>query len=109
MTDATVTLHNTFTAQPGDHLLTGKSIVDLITKLLRSKTVVFNVLMLTAGLMTYLLNSDIIAQYPDVTAGLVSAAAAINVVLRFVTATSLFGKIDEIKVPKQDTPVKSVK
>lgn len=80
--------------------------MDLITKLLKSKTIVFNVLMLTAGLMTYLLNSEIIAQYPDITAGLVSAAAAINVVLRFVTATSLFGKVDEIKVP---TPVKSVK
>jgi hypothetical protein len=83
--------------------------MEFVTKLLKSKTIVFNVAVLVAGLMTFLLNNDVIKQYPDVAAGLVSAAAVINVVLRFMTATSLFGKVDEIEVPKADKPVKSVK
>lgn len=81
--------------------------MEFMTRLMKSRTIVFNVAMLIAGLMTYLLNSDIIKQYPDVVAGLVTAAGAINVVLRFLTVSSLFGKIDEIKL--DSTSVKTKK
>jgi hypothetical protein len=62
------------------------------------------------AVLTLLLNHEVVAQYPEVLAVLVSFSSGVNIVLRFLTATSLFGEVEEIKVPKDEVkPVKSVK
>jgi hypothetical protein len=84
--------------------------MDLLTKVLKSRVIVFNILAVVVAVMTLLLHHEVVAQYPEVMAVLVSIAGGINIVLRFLTATSLFGEVEEIKVPKDEVkPVKSVK
>jgi zinc transporter ZupT len=84
--------------------------MDLLTKVLKSRVIVFNVLVVLTAVLTLLLNHEVVAQYPEVLAVLVSFSSGVNIVLRFLTATSLFGEVEEIKVPKDEVkPVKSVK
>ena len=52
---------------------------------LKSKTIIVNSLVLDSGLLAVLVGSDLIAEYPQVAAACVSAAAAVNIVLRFFT------------------------
>lgn len=74
--------------------------MDFLNKVMKSKTIIFNVVVIVAVVLTALLQNDIIQQNPEIMAYLVAIAGGVNVVLRFLTATSLFGKIDEIKVPE---------
>ena len=73
--------------------------MDFLTKLMKSKTIVFNVAIVITVVLTALLNNEVIQGNPEIMVYLTAAAGGINVVLRFLTATSLFGKIDEVKVP----------
>jgi hypothetical protein len=75
--------------------------MDFMNKLLKSKTIIFNVVVIIAVVLTALLQNDVIQQNPEVMAYLVAIAGGVNVVLRFLTATSLFGKIDEVKIPEK--------
>jgi zinc transporter ZupT len=75
--------------------------MDLLTKVLKSRVIVFNVLVVLTAVLSLLLNHEVVAQYPEVMAVLVSFASGVNIVLRFLTATSLFEKVDEVKVPKE--------
>jgi len=51
-----------------------------------SKTVWVNVVVLTAGIVTCIAGSDLIADYPQIVAGFVAAQSALNVVLRLITS-----------------------
>lgn len=68
------------------------SIWDIVTKVLRSKTLIVNWGVLIASTLTVWTNSELIAQHPDVMATLVSALAAINIVLRYLTTLPLSSK-----------------
>ena len=59
--------------------------MSFIGKLLKSKTIIVNTLVVVAGTMTYLSGNEVIAQNPDIVAALVTAIGVINVALRFVT------------------------
>lgn len=59
--------------------------MSFISKLMKSKTIIVNSLVVIAGTMTYWTNNEVIAQNPDIVAALVTAIGVINVVLRFVT------------------------
>ena len=50
-----------------------------------SKTVWVNALVLVAGTLTYISNSEIIVEYPQVVAALTAIVGAVNVALRFVS------------------------
>ena len=50
-----------------------------------SKTIIVNSLSLAAGLLTVAAGSELVAQYPRAAAAIVSALAAVNIGLRFVT------------------------
>lgn len=56
-----------------------------LTQLLKSKTVIVNALTVVAGVVGYLAGHDVIAQNPELVAGLVAVAGAVNVVLRLFT------------------------
>lgn len=68
------------------------SVWDIVGKLFKSKTLIVNWLTFVVGLGTYLTNDQLIAQYPGTTAAIVSAIAAINVVLRWLTVLPLSEK-----------------
>ena len=52
---------------------------------IKSKTIVLNGLTLAASLLTVVAGSELVADYPKATAGIVAALAAVNIALRFVT------------------------
>lgn len=60
----------------------------------KSKTIILNVLTVVAGVVGYLAGHDIIAQNPEAVAGLVSALGVLNVILRFLTNTSVSAKVE---------------
>jgi hypothetical protein len=64
----------------------------MLSKLLKSKTVIVNSLMVAAGVLGYLAGNDVIVQHPDWVAALVAAAGAVNVVLRLVTVVPISEK-----------------
>lgn len=53
--------------------------------LFRSRTAWFNVLTALAGVATYVQGSELIAQYPEVVAGVGVAVGIVNVILRLIT------------------------
>lgn len=59
----------------------------------QSKTFWVNLLTLIAGVLGMILGSDLIADYPQASALLVSIIGAVNIVLRFITdkAVSMLG------------------
>jgi hypothetical protein len=59
--------------------------MSFIGKLLKSKTIIVNTLAVVAGTMTYLSGNEVIAQNPEIVAGLVTALGVVNVILRLVT------------------------
>ena len=65
---------------------------DIVTKLLKSKTLIVNWGVLIASTLTVWTNSELITQHPDVMATLVSALAAVNIVLRYLTTLPLSDK-----------------
>lgn len=64
----------------------------VVTKLLKSKTLVVNWAALVAATLTLWTNSEVIAQYPEVVAAMGSVLAGVNIVLRFLTKDSLESK-----------------
>lgn len=66
--------------------------MSFIGKLIKSKTIIVNSLVVIAGTLTYLSNDQIIAQNPDIVAAMVTAIGVINVALRFVTKIPLSEK-----------------
>lgn len=63
-----------------------------IGRLMKSKTVIVNTLVVVAGTLTYWSGNEVIAQNPDVVAAMVTALGVINVALRFVTKIPLSDK-----------------
>jgi len=61
----------------------------MLSSLLKNKTTIVNVLTLAAGVCGYLAGQDLIAQNPEIVAGLLSAVAALNVVVRVFGATPI--------------------
>lgn len=64
----------------------------LLKQILKSKTIVVNVLTVVAGTLGYWAGHDVIAQNPDVVAALVAIAGVVNVALRFVTTIPVWEK-----------------
>lgn len=64
-------------------------IYQVVTKVLKSKTLIVNWAALIVGTLTLWQNSELIEQYPEVTAVIGSVLAGTNIVLRFLTNTSL--------------------
>lgn len=66
--------------------------IDLLKTILKSKTLIVNILMVLAGVLGYLVGHDVIAQYPEIVAGLTAVAGVVNVILRFVTSLPVWEK-----------------
>lgn len=66
--------------------------MSFIGKLMKSKTIIVNSLVVIAGTLTYWSGNEVIAQNPDVVAAMVTAIGVINVALRFVTSIPLSEK-----------------
>jgi hypothetical protein len=64
----------------------------MLLKLLKSKTIVANTLVVLAGTLGYLAGHEVIAAHPDWVAGLVAVAGVVNVVLRLVTTVPVWSK-----------------
>lgn len=63
-----------------------------LSQLLKSKTIIVNVLTVAVGVAGYLAGNDVISKNPEIVAALVSAIGVINVALRFVTFLPLSAK-----------------
>lgn len=57
----------------------------LVSKALKSKTLIVNYAALAAATLTLWVNHDALAEYPEVVAAMGSVLAGINIVLRLVT------------------------
>lgn len=68
------------------------SVWDIVTKVFKSKTLIVNWLTLVASTLVLWTNSDLVAQYPDIAAGMVSVLAGVNLVLRWGTSLPLSDK-----------------
>lgn len=68
------------------------SILQIITKLFQSKTLILNWITLIVGVLAAVSGSEIIKDYPDVAAGILSAVGALNLVLRYLTTLPLAAK-----------------
>ncbi len=66
--------------------------MSFIGRLMKSKTIIVNSLVVVAGTLTYWSGNEVIAQNPDVVAAMVTAIGVINVALRFVTSIPLSEK-----------------
>lgn len=66
--------------------------MSFIGRLMKSKTIIVNSLVVVAGTLTYWSGNEVIAQNPDVVAAMVTAIGVINVALRFVTGIPLSEK-----------------
>lgn len=66
--------------------------MSFLKQLLKSKTIVVNVLMVAAGTLGYWSGHEVIAQNPDMVAALVAAAGVVNVALRFLTTIPVWEK-----------------
>lgn len=66
--------------------------VDLLKKLMKSKTIIVNGLTVVVGVLGYLQGHEVIAQYPGVVASIVAAIGILNVALRFVTTIPVWEK-----------------
>lgn len=66
--------------------------MELIGKLLKSKTIIVNSLTVVVGVLGYLQGHEVIAAYPGVVAGLVATIGVLNVALRFVTTIPVWEK-----------------
>jgi hypothetical protein len=66
--------------------------MELIGKLLKSKTIIVNSLTVVVGVLGYLQGHEVIAAYPGVVAGLVATSGVLNVALRFVTTIPVWEK-----------------
>ena len=66
--------------------------MEFIKALLKSKTIVFNVLVVAAAVLATLQGHEVVAQYPEVMAWVAAAVGAVNVALRFMTSVSVFDK-----------------
>ena len=64
----------------------------MLSKLLKSKTVIVNTLMVLAGTLGYLAGNEVIAANPEWVAALVAVAGVVNVVLRLVTTIPVWEK-----------------
>jgi len=60
--------------------------IDLLKKMAKSKTIIVNTLTVIVGTLGCVAGHDVIAQNPELVAGLVSAIGVLNVVLRLVTS-----------------------
>ena len=56
-----------------------------------SKTVLLNIATIIAGVGTYLVNSDLITQNPDLVAGIGIAVSVANLILRYATKSAMAG------------------
>lgn len=56
-----------------------------------SKTVIFNILTVAAGIGTYLLDNELIKQNPEIVAGLGLAVGVVNLILRYYTKSPMAG------------------
>lgn len=61
----------------------------MLSTLLKNKTNIVNMLTLAAGVCGYLAGQDVIASNPELVAGLLSAVAALNVIVRVFGAPAL--------------------
>lgn len=66
--------------------------MELIKKLLKSKTIIVNVLTVAVGIGGYLAGNDVIAQHPEMVSGLLAVTGVVNVILRFVTTIPVWEK-----------------
>lgn len=66
--------------------------IDFIRQLLKSKTMIVNILTVVAGVLVYLTNHEIVAQNTDIIYWLGVALAGVNVVLRFFTVMPVMQK-----------------
>jgi hypothetical protein len=57
----------------------------MLTQLLKSKTLIFNALVLASGVLAYVSGHEVMVEHPEWVAGIGAAVGAINVVLRFFT------------------------
>lgn len=58
---------------------------DFIKQILKSKTLIVNILTVVVGTLTYVINHEVIAQNPDIVYWLGVVLAGANVILRFFT------------------------
>ena len=56
-----------------------------------SKTVLFNLLVIVSGTLAFLVGEPLITQHPQLAAGLATAAAFVNMALRWVTSVPIAG------------------
>jgi len=59
---------------------------EFLAKMAKSKTIIVNTLTVVVGTLGYLAGHGVIAQYPDIVAGMVAAMGALNIVLRLATS-----------------------
>jgi hypothetical protein len=62
-----------------------QTVLNIVTAVFKSKTLIVNYLALIAGTLTLWADSSVLSEHPQVVAGIATALAAINVVLRYVT------------------------
>lgn len=60
--------------------------LEFLSKMAKSKTIIVNSLTVVVGTLGYWSGHEVIAQYPEAVAIMVSALGALNVVLRLVTS-----------------------
>lgn len=66
--------------------------LSFLAKMAKSKTVIVNTLTVVVGALGYVAGHEVIAQHPELVAGLVSAVGVLNVVLRLVTSVPISEK-----------------
>lgn len=66
--------------------------IEFIGKMLKSKTIIVNVLTVIVGTLGFLGGHEVIAQNPEVVAVLAAVAGGVNVVLRLITSIPISEK-----------------
>jgi hypothetical protein len=66
--------------------------IDILKKLMKSKTIIVNSLLVATGTIGYLAGHEVIAANPAWAAALVGAAGVLNVALRVVTTIPVWEK-----------------
>lgn len=76
----------------GERLKQRCNMMSFLSKMLKSKTIIVNVLTVVVGTMGYWAGNEVIAQNPGAVAILIAATGAVNVLLRLVTSIPVSDK-----------------
>lgn len=66
--------------------------IEILKKLMKSKTVIVNTLLVATGTLGYLSGNEVIVAHPEWVSALVAVAGVLNVALRIVTSVPVWEK-----------------